>query len=124
MSGKNAASRLADMKLKEVPGVVGAHLREHYNWQATSKRLSEFWSNYRRKYIVTGSIRPLFDTMGILFVSSYVIAYPQVCEPRFAVSQSMLAQLAGTSAPSRSLRAASARCLGRAPSSLALRRRR
>ena len=93
MAGKNAASRLADMKLKEVPGVVGAHLKEHYNWHAATKRLSAFWSDYRRKYIVTGSARPLFDTMGILFITSYIVAYPQVRVPCFAVSQSTLAQL-------------------------------
>lgn len=80
MAGKNVVSKLADMKIKEVPGTVWGHIRDNVSWESyhsTRARMSSFLKDYTAKYIDTGSPRPLFDVMGILFITSYVIAYPQ-----------------------------------------------
>ncbi len=81
MAGKNVVSKLADMKIKDVPGTVWGRIRDNVSWESyysTRARMSSFLKDYTAKYIDTGSARPLFDVMGILFVTSYVIAYPHV----------------------------------------------
>lgn len=43
-----------------------------------SSRTSKFLHSYKEKYIDTGSIKPLTDTMIGLFFLSYAVAWPQV----------------------------------------------
>jgi hypothetical protein len=47
---------------------------------------------YKRKYIDTGSPRPLYDVLIYGFFFSYLIAWPQVRTPACLCSKMMVAQ--------------------------------
>jgi hypothetical protein len=50
-------------------------------------RTFNFLHGYKEKYIDTGSIKPLTDTMLGLFFLSYAVAWPQVI-PHISLKQS------------------------------------
>lgn len=79
----NFLGGLRGLKLKDLPSYVNKHATENWTPGRVKERTMNFLHQYKEKYIDTGSVKPLFDTMAILFVSSYIIAYPHVrtCTP-------------------------------------------
>ena len=51
---------------------------EHWTPAKVQSRTFNFLHGYKEKYIDTGSIKPLTDTMLGLFFLSYAVAWPQV----------------------------------------------
>ncbi|KAK9830909.1 hypothetical protein WJX81_003726 [Elliptochloris bilobata] len=68
---------LKGLKLKELSPYVAKHAREHWTPAQIAKRSKTFLHEYKDKHIDTGSVWPLFHTMGIIFVGAYILAYPQ-----------------------------------------------
>ncbi|CAL5227007.1 g9898 [Coccomyxa viridis] len=71
------AQGLSKLKLKEVPTYVQEHAGKHWTPAQVTSRTSKFLHSYKEKYIDTGSIKPLTDTMIGLFFLSYAVAWPQ-----------------------------------------------
>ena len=57
---------------------VRARAGKHWTPSQVQSRTSKFLHSYKEKYIDTGSIKPLTDTMIGLFFLSYAVAWPQV----------------------------------------------
>ena len=55
-----------------------AHAGKHWTPGQIQSRTYNFLHGYKEKYIDTGSIKPLTDTMIGLFFFSYLVAWPQV----------------------------------------------
>ena len=51
---------------------------KHWTPAKVNQRTFDFLHKYKEKYIDTGSIKPLTDTMIGLFFFSYAVAWPQV----------------------------------------------
>jgi hypothetical protein len=70
---------LKTLKVKEVTPYATeyakANLAPATLWQRTTAHLSSY-----RKHLDNGSVKPLFDTMALLFVGAYALAWPQVRE--------------------------------------------
>jgi hypothetical protein len=64
--------QVASLKAKEVPGFV----KETVTKEKVTTGLRKWLDNYRQKYIDTGSVKPLNDTMILVFALSYALAWP------------------------------------------------
>ena len=73
-------SRLAEWKVLEGLGHLSETwlAGEHWTPAKVQSRTFNFLHGYKEKYIDTGSIKPLTDTMLGLFFLSYAVAWPQV----------------------------------------------
>ncbi|CAL8464254.1 g3789 [Coccomyxa elongata] len=71
------AQGLSKLKLGEVPAYVSDHAGKHWTPAKVHSRTFNFLHQYKEKYIDTGSIKPLTDTMIGLFFFSYAVAWPQ-----------------------------------------------
>lgn len=68
---------LRGLKVKELAPYVGGYARANLTPGALYGRAYEHIHIYK-KHLDNGSVKPLFDTMGLLFVGAYALAWPQV----------------------------------------------
>ena len=66
------------LKVKELQPYVMKHAKDHWTPAKLVKNSKDFIHEYKVKHIDTGSAKPLFHTMAIVFFGSYVLAYPHV----------------------------------------------
>ena len=75
---KYACSIKGVLETYDTIGLALAHAGKHWTPGQIQTRTYNFLHNYKEKYIDTGSIKPLTDTMIGLFFFSYLVAWPQV----------------------------------------------
>ena len=68
---------LRGLKVKELAPYVGGYARTNLTPGALYGRAYEHIHLYK-KHLDQGSVKPLFDTMGLLFVGAYALAWPTV----------------------------------------------
>ena len=68
---------LRGLKVKELAPYVGGYARANLTPGALYGRAYEHVHLYK-KHLDQGSVKPLFDTMGLLFVGAYALAWPTV----------------------------------------------
>lgn len=68
---------LRGLKVKELAPYVGGYARTNLTPWALYGRAYEHVHLYK-KHLDQGSVKPLFDTMGLLFVGAYALAWPTV----------------------------------------------
>lgn len=72
---------LKALKVKEVPPYASeyakANLAPGTLWQRATAHVHSY-----KAHLDAGSVKPLFDTMALLFVGAYALAWPQVRERR------------------------------------------
>ena len=68
---------LRGLKVKELAPYVGGYARANLTPGALYGRAYEHVHIYK-KHLDQGSVKPLFDTMGLLFVGAYALAWPTV----------------------------------------------
>lgn len=68
---------LRGLKVKELAPYVGGYARANLTPGALYGRAYEHIHIYK-KHLDQGSVKPLFDTMGLLFVGAYALAWPTV----------------------------------------------
>lgn len=70
---------LKSLKVKEVPPYASeyakANLAPGTLWQRATAHVHSY-----KAHLDAGSVKPLFDTMALLFVGAYALAWPQVKE--------------------------------------------
>ncbi|MCO5574553.1 hypothetical protein L7F22_028341 [Adiantum nelumboides] len=66
-------SNLRGMKVKDVP----QHIKPLLSREKVTKTVHDFIEDYKRKYIETSSIQPLYHVLIGVGVFSYLIALPQ-----------------------------------------------
>ena len=66
------------LKVKELQPYVLKQAKEHWDLAKLVKNSKDFIHEYKVKHIDTGSAKPLFHTMAIVFFGSYALAYPHV----------------------------------------------
>ena len=76
------AKGLRGLKVKELAPYVGGFARSNLTPTTLYRRAYEHLHTATKAELDAGSVRPLFTTMGGLFVAAYVLAWPQVRDAR------------------------------------------
>ena len=76
------AKGLRGLKVKELAPYVGGFARANLTPGALYRRAYEHAHTATKAELDAGSVRPLFSTMGALFVGAYALAWPTVREGR------------------------------------------
>jgi len=71
-TASNFFRQLGSLKVKEVPDF----LKKTITKDAVKENAKLFLSEYREKYIKTGSILPVYHAMGAVFATAYVTVWP------------------------------------------------
>jgi hypothetical protein len=71
-TASNFFRQLGALKVKEVPDF----LKKTITKDAVKENAKLFLSEYREKYIKTGSILPVYHAMGAVFATAYVTVWP------------------------------------------------
>jgi hypothetical protein len=71
-AAQNFLSKLGQLKIKEVP----QFLRAHVSKDSVREYGNKYFQEYREKYIETGSIMPVFHVMGGVFATAYITVWP------------------------------------------------
>ena len=79
------AKGLRGLKVKELAPYVGGFARSNLTPTTLYRRAYEHLHTATKAELDAGSVRPLFTTMGGLFVAAYVLAWPQVRDARGGV---------------------------------------
>ena len=65
------------LKVKELTPYARKFASEELTTSKLSSRYNTWIANYKKKYIDTGSPKPFYDVVAILFFGSYALAWPQ-----------------------------------------------
>lgn len=65
------------LKVKEFAPYAKKFASEELTTSKVSGRFNTWLQNYKVQYIDTGSPKPFFDTVAVLFFGSYALAWPQ-----------------------------------------------
>jgi hypothetical protein len=80
MSGPASGSfvrGLKSLKVKEVAPYAGEYAKQNLAPATVASRLTSHIHKYKA-HLDAGSAKPLFDTMALLFIGAYALAWPHV----------------------------------------------
>jgi len=76
-AGSNFVRGLKSLKVKEVGPYAGVYAKQNLAPRTVFSRLTNHVHKYKA-HLDAGSAKPLFDTMALVFIGAYALAWPQV----------------------------------------------